>query len=306
MDRNILKKIDRLVMDRLAYVIDRIPDNVMDRLPDYAAIHLQYFQRFKKFPNLKTPKTLNDKIAWRKLYQKNPLFPIFADKIAVKAEIAKIIGHQHIIETLWIGDNPDDIPFDDLTPPYVIKVNHSCGGNIFVHTKRDLNRPEIIESINKHLRFSHGHMLREWGYLDIPHRVLVERMIEMPKDDVPEDYKFFVYDGRVNFIQVVFNKFNSRKVNFYDPEWRLLPVELHDAPKTSRPVSRPSNLEDMIDIAQKIGSKFDFVRVDLYSNPPGILFGEVTFYPLAGFMRFVPDEWDYKFGESWKIGPTRV
>jgi hypothetical protein len=57
----------------------------------------------------------------------------------------------------------------------------------------------------------------------------------------------------------------------------------------------------MIDVAERIGAQFDFVRVDLYSPPQGILFGEVTFYPAAGLQPFVPREWDNIFGEPWKI-----
>ena len=75
----------------------------MDRLPDYLAVNLLYFRYFKKLPNLKSPRTFNEKIAWRKLYQRNPAFSVFADKIAVKAEIAKLIGEQHVIKPYGWG-----------------------------------------------------------------------------------------------------------------------------------------------------------------------------------------------------------
>ena len=61
------------------------------------------------------------------------------------------------------------------------------------------------------------------------------------------------------------------------------------------------NLGQMINLAEKIGAQFDFVRVDLYSPPQGILFGEVTFYPYAGLEPIIPKEWDNKLGEPWKI-----
>jgi hypothetical protein len=57
----------------------------------------------------------------------------------------------------------------------------------------------------------------------------------------------------------------------------------------------------MINLAEKIGAQFDFVRVDLYAPPQGILFGEVTFYPCAGTEAFIPKDWDNKFGEPWRI-----
>jgi hypothetical protein len=272
----------------------------MVRLPDYAAVNLTYLRTFRRLPNLRHPRTFNEKIAWRKLYQHNPQFPIFADKIAVKAEIAKLIGEQYIIETLWVGSNPEDIPFDSLKPPYVIKVNHSSGGNVFIRTAQDIKRNEIVASMREQLGFPHGHRLREWGYLGIPHNVMVERMVKMPDDDVPGDYKFFTYHGRVHFIEVDRDRFRGHKRNFYDREWSLLPVKLR-YPPTSEPVSKPVNLGEMINLAEKIGTQFDFVRVDLYSPSQGILFGEVTFYPGAGFQAFIPKDWDNKFGEPWKI-----
>jgi hypothetical protein len=281
-------------------IVRKVYKSVIDRLPDYAAVNLMYFRCFRRLPNLRHPRTFNEKIAWRKLYQHNPQFPIFADKIAVKAEIARLIGEQHIIETLWVGNNPEDIPFDGLKPPYVIKVNNSTGGNIFIRRAQDIKRNGIVASMRGQLGFSHGHLFREWGYLGIPPKVMVERMIEMPGDDVPEDYKFFAYHGRVHFIQVDCDRFRGHKRNLYDREWNLLPAKLIHPP-TSEPVSKPVNLGEMINLAEKIGAQFDFARVDLYSPPQGILFGEVTFSPEGGHGAFIPEDWDNKFGEPWKI-----
>ena len=281
-------------------IVGKVYRSVMDRLPDYVLINLTYFRTFRRLPNLRHPRTFTEKIAWRKLYQHNPQFPIFADKVAVKAEIANLIGEQHIIETLWVGDNPEDIPFDALKPPYVIKVNHSSGGNVFIRTAQDIKKDKIVASMRGQLGFSHAHRSREWGYLGIPHKVLVERMVEMPGDDVPEDYKFFAYHGRVHFIEVDYDRFKGHKRNLYDREWNLLPVKLK-FPPTSKAICKPVNLGEMINLAEKIGAEFDFVRVDLYSPPQGILFGEVTFYPYSGLQRFIPKDWDNKFGEPWKI-----
>jgi len=281
-------------------IAEKVYRSVIDRLPDYAAVNLMYFARFRRLPNLRHPRTFTEKIAWRKLYQHNPQFPVFSDKIAVKEEIAKLIGEQYIIETLWAGDAPEDIPFDELEPPYVIKVNHSCGGNVFIRTAQEIKREEIVASMREQLAFSHGHRFREWGYSGIPHKVMVERMIEMPGGDVPEDYKFYVYHGRVHFIHLDCNRFRGHERNLYDREWNLLPVELR-YPLISAPVSKPVNLDQMTMLAEKIGAQFDFVRVDLYSPPQGILFGEVTFYPGAGLVAFIPKEWNVRFGEPWQI-----
>jgi len=259
-----------------------------------------YFASFHTLPDLEHPKRLTEKITWRKLYQHDPRFATFCDKIAVKDEIAKVIGRQHVIETLWTGTDPQDIPFDKLKPPYVIKVNHSTGGNIFVRAPQDIHRDEIITALRKHLAHSHAHRFREWGYLGIPRKVLVEPMLVAPNGQVPEDLKFFVYDGRVHFVHIDRNRFNGATRNLYDREWNRLPVKLRFPPILG-PVPKPPNLGRMIELAETIGAQFDFVRVDLYSPPEGIFFGEMTFYPGAGLMPFVPWEWDLRFGEPWHL-----
>lgn len=136
--------------------------------------------------------------------------------------------------------------------------------------------------------------------MPIPRRVMVERMIEMPGGDVPEDYRFFVYHGRVHFLQVDFVRFEGYTGNSYDREWNLLPVRVK-YPPSAKPVPKPAKLDQMTEIAEKIGARSDFARVDLYAPPEGILFGEVTFYPEGGIQAFTPKEWDYKFGEPWEI-----
>jgi hypothetical protein len=281
-------------------IVEKAYISVLDTLPDYLAVNLMYLRSFRRLPNLKHPRTLSEKIAWRKLYQHNPQFSVFSDKIAVKPEIARLIGQQHIIETLWAGSDPEDIPFDSLKPPYVIKVNHSSGGSLFIRTAQDIKRDRIVASMRKQLEFPHGRTYREWGYLGIPHKVMVERMVEMPGGDVPDDYKFFTYRGRVHFIHLDRDRLRGLKQNLYDREWNLLPVRI-GYPPILEPVSKPANLGQMIKLAEEIGAQFDFVRVDLYSPPQGILFGEATFYPYAGIEPIIPKEWDNKLGEPWKI-----
>jgi hypothetical protein len=268
--------------------------------PDIVAIQLKYLQKFGRLAHLRRPRTLNEKIAWRKLHQHNPLFSVFADKVAVKARIAELAGPQHIIETLWVGEEPEAIPFDQLKPPYVIKTNHGSGGIIFVRTEAEADQAAIIASLRDQIAHPYGHDSRERAYLDIPRRVLIERMIETPDGAPPQDFKFFVYHGRAHFIQVDTNRFTGHRRTLFDRDWNRLPAILTYPPER-RELPKPAELDEMITLAEKIGAQFDFVRVDLYSVKQGILFGEVTFYPNAGLERFAPAHWDVRFGEPWKL-----
>ncbi|MDD3288759.1 MAG: ATP-grasp fold amidoligase family protein [Alphaproteobacteria bacterium] len=273
---------------------------IVDHLPDLPAVQLLFLRNFGHFINMKAPQTFNEKINWRKIYQRDPRFPVFADKIAVKDEIARIAGEQYVIPTLWTGESPKDIPFDELPPPYVIKVNHSAGKNIFIRDRKEIAKEEIYASLDYQLSFSHADFFREWGYRNIPHRILIEKMLEMPDGSVPEDYKFFVYNGRAHFIQVSFRPEGKIFLSYYDREWNRLPAQLGHYPECET-VEKPKNLDRMIQVAEKIGKDFDFIRVDLYQIGDAIYFGETTFYPNGGVVPFTPDSFDKDLGAPWII-----
>jgi len=271
-------------------------------LPDHAAVQVMYFRHFGKLANLKHPRTYNEKINWRKLYQRDPRFCIYSDKYLVKEEVAKIIGWKYIIPTLWVGTDPEAIPFEDIEPPYVIKVNHSTGDNIFVRRRDDINKSEFVASLKRQMAYNHGRAFREWGYLYIQRRILIERLVGAP-EITPNDYKLYTYGGRVHFILVVRDRFGSHRQNYYDRGWNLLPIScVH--PGIGHDLPRPPDLDLMIELAERIARPFDHVRVDLYQTPQGIFFGETTFYDGAGYEKISPPEWDLKFGEPWII-PNR-
>ena len=52
----------------------------------------------------------------------------------------------------------------------------------------------------------------------------------------------------------------------------------------------------MLDIAKKLSRNFPFVRVDLYNVNGKIYFGELTFYPWSGYVKFIPEEFDSHLG----------
>lgn len=273
---------------------------IFDHMPDYLAVNWVYYRAFGKLPRLQHPQTFNEKVNWRKLYQRNPRFTLFADKLAVKEEIATLLGKEHVIETLWSGTDPSQIPYDQLEPPYVIKTNHSSGSNIFIRSKADIKPDEIAAFMHKHLTHPHWLEFREWGYRDIKPQIMVERMLVMPNGAVPEDYKIFLYHGKVHFIQIDRNRFTNHTRNIFDRDWNQLPVD-YVYPRADVTIERPGYMDEMIALAEKIGKEFDFVRVDFYYFEGKILFGEATFYPGAGLDTCTQYNWEYVFGEPWKI-----
>ena len=113
-----------------------------------------------------------------------------------------------------------------------------------------------------------------------------------------KDYKFFCFNGKVKCFKIDFGRFVEHHANYYSPEGKLLPLgEKGLEPDPNHIEIMPENLNEMISIAEQLSNGFKFLRVDLYNIKGKIFFGELTFYPAAGMLPFVPEKWDDKLGK---------
>lgn len=113
-----------------------------------------------------------------------------------------------------------------------------------------------------------------------------------------QDYKFFSFNGKVQFFKIDWGRFVEHHANYYSTSGELLPFgEKGLEPDPIHVEIMPDNLSEMIEIAENLSRGFKFLRVDLYNVKGKIYFGELTFYPAAGMGAFVPDEWDERLGE---------
>lgn len=268
--------------------------------PDTFAIKILYFFRFNRVLDLNNPISLNQKINWRKIYQRDQRFVEFADKIAVKKYVSDLIGKEYVVPTLWVGKTPYDIPFGSLVAPYVIKTNHGSGNVVIVQDSHDVNIDDLHVYFKRQLMFNYGKNRREWAYYNISPQILIEKMLKMPDGSIPNDYKFFVYHGVVHYVQVDSDRYGAHEMAFLDRNWNKLPV-VKSKPQILGEVFKPLSFELMVELAEKIGAQFDFVRIDFYDTRDGVFFGEATFYPAGGLGRFYPYEWDEFFGMPWCI-----
>ena len=90
-------------------------------------------------------------------------------------------------------------------------------------------------------------------------------------------------------------------MSFYDLDWNRLPFR-HSYPQYEKPVPRPGNLGEMIEVAKKLCRDFIYVRVDLYRLDDGSLrFGEMTFTPASGQCTWDPPEYDLLIGQMMAL-----
>lgn len=291
-----------LILLFLNEFIETMLKRIIQLLPDKLFVSLKYFHSFGRFPNLNAPVTFNEKLQWLKLYDRRDSYVNLVDKCKVKEVVGKIIGFQHIIPTLGVWDNVDQIDFDKLPNQFVLKTTHDSGTIIICKDKTILDIKETKNIMSNCLKRDFYAMTREWPYKNVPRKIIAEEYVTV-NGVSPNDIKFFCFNGKVKLFKVDFDRFVNHKANYYDGDCNLVKCgEIVCPPDFTKGKELiPCNILEMIHIAEKLSKGIPFVRVDLYSVNKTILFGEMTFFPNSGCGKFTDEKWDYKIGEWLKL-----
>lgn len=281
--------------------------NMLSWVPDKAMIKMQYRIKMGRKLNLKCPKRYTEKLQWYKLYYRNPLMKQCADKYEVRKYV-KSKGLENILNELYgVYDLPSQIDFDRLPNKFVLKATNGGGGNnvLLCLDKEKFNKEEAIETMNGWFKsIQRKPFGREWCYEGIKTRIICEKLIERDsRNDLP-DYKFFCFNGRVEFLYVMIDytdNHSNGKMGFFDRDFKKLPFNRTDFKIISGNIDKPKNFDKMIEYAEILAKDFPHVRVDLYNQDGVILFGELTFYNTSGYVKFSPDSADMKIGELFDI-----
>lgn len=240
------------------------------------------------------PKTFSEKLFARMIEMNNgdpKTETALTDKLAVRHFVSQRIGAAYLTPILWVGNRPEDIPFENLPTRYVVKTNHGSGSVSLVN--RDPDKTKIVRDFRRWLETNYYWGLREAQYYKIPPRVYVEEFVGAGNDEAPLDYRFFCFHGKPTVIQIDNHGHNIN--SFYDCDWNKL--DLYYREDADRPdIERPENLAELLDLASRLAAGFPFVRVDLYSDGANARFGEMTFTPTAGNMKLQPEIWDERLG----------
>lgn len=260
-------------------------------------ISYKFFQHLKYNLNIFTPETFSEKIQWLKIFYENPLLTTCADKYRVREYAAEKIGADTLIPLTGVYDSPDEIDFDTLPERFALKVNWGSGQNIICRDKKTFNMQEAKNKLRKWLQKESNHYYHsfEVSYKNIVPKIICEQYIEQ-LDGKLLDYKFFCFNGKVEYIQVDFDRHTNHTRSLYSRKWEKMNFILKFAQQIEF-IPRPECFEKMVEFAERLAQDFLFVRVDLYNISTKIYFGEMTFYPGSGMEAFFPQEWDGKFGE---------
>jgi hypothetical protein len=255
-------------------------------------------------PGLLRPRRFSDKMQWRKLFELDPIFAVLSDKLAVRDFVAQRVGPGRQPDLLWVGENADDIPFDRLVPPYALKSTHASGQSLIVEDAAALDVAAARAAARGWLATCHGTGMHEPGYIHVPRRLIVERLVRRPDGQRPLERKFYVYDGRAVFVRTNTadgTGHHNRFGDIHSRDWTWLPIRW-GSPAHPVPPPRPRRLAEMIDMAERIGAGLTHCRVDLYDrDEEAPVVGEITLYSQSGLANYADPADDFTLGAPWII-----
>ena len=271
---------------------------------DRSVIERQFRRAFGYDLDWANPRTLNEKLNWMKLHVRDPLQKIAADKFAVRAHVAAKVGAQYLIPLIRKCDRAEEIRFAELPAAFVLKTNHGSGQNWIVRDKAREDEHAVIRQFREWLATSHYAASREWPYKDMKPAVVIEELLLDEDGQIPSDFKFHCFGGKVAAIQVDLDRETAHRRNFYDLDWNLQPFIWTEwergkpAWPNGRAVARPAALAEMVRVAETLAADFPYARIDLFDCRGKVYFGEITFYHGGAFERFDPPEFDRFFGDK--------
>ena len=246
--------------------------------------------------DLNDPKSLNEKLQWLKLYDRDPKYTEMVDKYRVKDYIKKTIGEEYVIKTLGVWENANDIDFGALPNRFVLKTNHDSHSIIICKDKKEFDERTARKALNRSLKNNGYWYGREWPYKNVKPCILAEEYLQNTDGTPLIDYKFYCYGGQPIYFMVSYGEAEHNVRNHkFDMQCNSIDHLFKKTPAIkAEDAFIPSNISEMINIVKELCGHNEHIRIDLYNIDGKIYFGEITYYSSAGFMNICSQEYsDY-------------
>lgn len=298
-----IKKIDQIIKNVLTNKTIRL--NYMtrigltNRISDEKFLNMKYKGIFYKTLNISQPLSFNEKLQWLKLYDRKPLYTVMVDKYKVREYVAEKIGEQYLIPLLSVWNSPNEIDFAALPDKFVLKCNHNSGTGMCICTdKEKLDINKVTRELKRGLKENYYLLHREWPYKDVSRKIIAEQYMKSDAGGLT-DYKIHCFNGEPKLILVCKDRFIETGLteDFFSEEWEHLDIRRPSHPNAVNSIPKPEELSQMLMLAKTLSEGIPFVRVDFYIIDHKIYFSELTFFPAAGFEKFIPDKWDRILGD---------
>jgi hypothetical protein len=272
------------------------------------------------------PNNFTRRIAQKMMWDRNPQQTLFADKYQVRNFVSDRIGPEYLSKILWAGTYLETLNKKNLPDKYVIKPNHGSHAAILVSPEYELKNklPKPNKSTGWNQYFIHPDSLNlnglnliikywlsinyykmpnkfhEWAYKNIYPMIIIEEFLQGENGLAPDEYRFFMFNGECDLVYCYKNRFNDDNISLMDPKGKVIAGRYLGLESTSN-FQTPKEFGTMLELSKKLSRGVNFVRVDLYLTDNGIIFSELTNYPMGALSKFYPKNLNKQIGKKWKI-----
>lgn len=254
----------------------------------------------------------------RMRFNRDQIIQTFCDRSAMRDYVINKIGAKYVPELHAKIQNGDQIPWEKLPKHFFAKTSHGSGGMIGVWSgisetiilpyastetlwKRywinpaNIDKPKFASILNENLIQNYATRegkLFEWGYFDVPRNIMIEELLIREDGNLASQTAIYCFRGTPKFIRhSIRGEDQKRYFSWRKIDWEPLDfyqISFRGPQNYAKTLEVPRNLEEMLELATKLSSELDFVRVDLYDLGNKVIFGEMTPYPSGGFIYFYP------------------
>lgn len=259
----------------------------------HARVMLQVRRRVGYWPDAARPRRAGEKMLWRKLFDRDPRFVTFTDKLATRALQARLCPDLATAQLLWSGSDAAAIPAEVLGRPIVIKASHGCGHSLVLRQgrARPLRRRQAAE-LNGWLRQTYGRHQAEWAYRHAGRRLFAEALIETAPGEELLDLSVHAVGGLPLFVEAILgNKTDRQRKGYFHPDGRRWPeIEPRRRDPARRPAlpadyRLPGCLAEALRHAATLAAGVDYLRIDFLVARGRLHGGEIAVYPGSGLAR---------------------
>lgn len=286
----------------------RLRREIMERLPGTVRERISFYETHGRLPDLNHPTTFNEKVVCRKLFDGNPLFALYSDKLAVRHFVAYRVGGHVLVPLIASTATPRELLDLSDWRNAVFKPNHgSRMVMIFGDEQPDhATREAAVDTFEQWLKRDYRKVYNERHYSSIPPQMMVERFVGHHGHS-PAEWKVHCFrqeDGTIRFIlQVISDRFGKKAISYHDiASGHVNLIRSVEGIAPDFGAAKEAMLEDVLANTRELAHGFDYVRVDWFITRDRSYFSEMTFTPGAGLSTTLGRDLDRRMGALWLDG----
>jgi hypothetical protein len=279
-----------------------------------AFLYGAYWRQVRKFkrrvgyyPNIAAPTKYHEMMFWRRIFDHNPLFVTFCDKLATKEYVKSIVPEAELPETLWVGRDVGEIPESLRNSDAVLKANHGSSFNHFGGVGGRESK-ELRRKTKEWLRTDYGRSKHEWGYFQARRLLFLERCLQCPDGEKLVDVSVRCSNGKAILASAATdNKTAAKRFGYFDVDGNRCPhYETKESEDEKLPPDfvLPESFPLAVEWAKRLSVGVDYARYDFLCAGAMIYPGEITVYPGAGLSSADEDGIDALIVEEWDVGTS--